>query len=237
MQLSKGQNQGYATMPTTKNEYYSLAEDETQTILKPLESLLLKEEEKSTEGGNTPKLSTKKNENESEFVEEKGKSNSGFWSLKRRKDKSRRGSSVSNTSNASIASNTENEQSEPIIPVGKTEPIVLSSWNGLGTNPQDNNQDEETNIELEKSHEGETVLKNMIESGLVIDALIEKQNMTYSPRIESGSTTEKASKQPDTLKDFYTMMMEADLREMEVIIPKSLILQQRAKRATLFFRI
>ena len=63
--------------------------------------------------------------------------------------------------------------------------------------------------------------------------------MTSSPRIESESTTEdeKASKQPDTLKDFYTMMMEADLREKEVIIPKSLILQQRAKRATLFFRI
>ena len=223
-------------MPTTKNEY-SLAEDETQTILKPLESLLMKEEEKSTEGGKTPKLSTKKNENESEFVEEKGKSNSGFWSLKRHKDKSRRGSSVSNTSNVSNASNTENKQSEPAIPVGKTEPIGLSSWNGLGINPQDNNQDEETNVELEKSQEGETVLKNTIESGSVIDALIEKQNMTYSPRIESGSTTEKASKQPDTLKDFYTMMMEADLREMEVIIPKSLILQQRAKRATLFFRI
>ena len=121
--------------------------------------------------------------NESEFVEEKDKSNSGFWSLKRRKDKSRRGSSVSNTSNASIASNTENEQSEPIIAVGKTEPIVLSSWNGLGTNPQDNNQDEETNAELGKSQEEETVLKNMIESGSVIDPLIEEQNMTSSPRI------------------------------------------------------
>ena len=121
--------------------------------------------------------------NESEFVEEKDKSNSGFWSLKRRKDKSRRGSSVSNTSNVSNASNTENEQSEPIIPVGKTESIGLSSWNGLGTNPQDNNQNEETNAELKKSQEEETVLKNMIESGSVIDPLIEEQNMTSSPRI------------------------------------------------------
>ena len=100
--------------------------------------------------------------NESEFVEEKDKSNSGFWSLKRRKDKSRRGSSVSNTSNVSNASNTENEQSEPIIPVGKTEPIGLSSWNGLGTNPQDNNHDEETNVELEKSQEGETVFQSLM---------------------------------------------------------------------------
>ena len=90
---------------------------------------------------------------------------------------------MSNTSNASIASNTENEQSEPIIAVGKTEPIVLSSWNGLGTNPQDNNQDEETNAEFGKSQEEETVLKNMIESGSVIDPLIEEQNMTSSPRI------------------------------------------------------
>ena len=58
-QLSTGQNQGYKTMPTTKKEY-SLAKDETQTILKPLESLLMKEKEKSTKGRKIKKIFTPK---------------------------------------------------------------------------------------------------------------------------------------------------------------------------------
>ena len=58
-QLSEGQNQGYRTMPTTKKEY-SLAEDETQTILKPLESLLMKEKKKSTGESKIKKIFTPK---------------------------------------------------------------------------------------------------------------------------------------------------------------------------------
>ena len=149
-QLSKGQNQGYRTMPTTKKEY-NLAEDETQTILKPLESLLTKEKEKSTKGRKikkifTPKLIKKKIEKESELLEDKGKSNSGFWSLKRRKDKFRHGSSLSNTSNSSIASITLNDQPESLLP----------EVNGISTNPQE----EETSVELQTSQEEEKVMTN-----------------------------------------------------------------------------
>ena len=190
-------------MPTTKKEY-SLAEDETQTILKPLESLLTKEKEKSTKGRKikkifTPKLIKKKIDKELEFLGDKGKSNSGFWSLKRRKDMSRQGSSMSNTSNSSIASNTVNDLPEPYLPE------VIAKPNGLGTNP-DNTQDEDTNVELLKSHEEVDVLKNTIE------AFDDGYNEATFDK--SGSTTDElveVEKPPK--KDIYTIFydVEADV--------------------------
>ena len=221
-QLSTGQNQGYKTMPTTKKEY-SLAKDETQTILKPLESLLMKEKEKSTKGRKikkifTPKLIKKKIEKESELLEDKGKSNSGFWSLKRRKDKFRQGSSLSNTSNSSIASITLNDQPEPLLP----------EVNGISTNPQE----EETSVELQTSQEEEKVLTNseptFDKSGSTTDELVEEEkpaqkdfySIVYDVEVSTSSKSNEALN--ETAENLRKQKKKSREIEVITILPNSL---------------
>ena len=216
-------------MPTTKNEY-SLAEDETQTILKPLESLLTKEKEKSTKVRKikkifTPKLIKKKIEKESELLEDKGKSNSGFWSLKRRKDKFRQGSSLSNTSNSSIASITLNDQPEPLLP----------EVNGISTNPQE----EETSVELQTSQEEEKVLTNseptFDKSGSTTDELVEEEkpaqkdfySIVYDVEVSTSSKSNEALN--ETAENLRKQKKKSREIEVITILPNSINWQNSPK--------